>query len=52
MEIRKYYPDPANKRLVQRDFKLLRELEGIRMNIHREYMLLENEQKQWYYVID
>lgn len=52
IEIRKYYPDPAKKRLVQRDFKFLRELEGIHMDIQREYVLLENEQRQLYYAVN
>ncbi len=51
MELKRYYSDSAGKRLVQRDFKLLRELEGIHMNIHRKFISLDNGHKQWFYVI-
>ncbi len=51
VEIMKYYDEPAKKRMVQRDFKILRELENIHLNIERKYLTSGNNDKQWYYIV-
>jgi hypothetical protein len=52
MDISKHYSDLTKKRKLLRDFKILRELESIHLNIRRKYIVVENDEKQWFYVVE
>jgi hypothetical protein len=50
-DVKKQDFDLTQKRKLLRDLKILRELENIHLYIHREYILSESNERQWYYVV-